>query len=234
MAGEWQLMGHARLWEIYDWQSSPPGDDKGYLAGMLVGMARHDFGMDDTLSFRAMLSPDLFLGKSGYPLLLVTGETANGTTPLVDRQHPMISSWSYPARKGPNVGSIGKEWLIVQRAQSPHRRTRGHQTSWEAATGATPALAPTGADFHPRSARSLQWCSGAYLAPGALGIRTAPVRAAGNSNHSVRLGTHRTGAGFADTGSCAICWLSLAADPSGRRNRACACQVAQSLHQSQP
>ncbi|MEI9932515.1 MAG: hypothetical protein WDM89_18750 [Rhizomicrobium sp.] len=35
-----------------------------------------------------MLSPDPFMGKSGYPLLLATGETANGTTPLVDRQHP--------------------------------------------------------------------------------------------------------------------------------------------------
>jgi hypothetical protein len=36
-----------------------------------------------------MLSLDpLTMGDDGYPLLLQTGETADGTTPLVDRQHP--------------------------------------------------------------------------------------------------------------------------------------------------
>ena len=35
-----------------------------------------------------MLSPDPFMGKRGYPLLLAAGETADGVTPLVDRQHP--------------------------------------------------------------------------------------------------------------------------------------------------
>src|SRR4030095_11229460 len=28
------------------------------------------------------------IGKEGYPLLLQTGETADGVTPLIDRQHP--------------------------------------------------------------------------------------------------------------------------------------------------
>ena len=35
-----------------------------------------------------MLSPDPLMGPSGYPLLLASGETANGVTPLIDRQHP--------------------------------------------------------------------------------------------------------------------------------------------------
>jgi len=35
-----------------------------------------------------MLSPEPFMGSSGYPLLLATGETANGISHLVDRQHP--------------------------------------------------------------------------------------------------------------------------------------------------
>jgi hypothetical protein len=82
------LMGHMTLWGIYDSQSGPRGDDKTFLAGMLMGMARRDFGASDTLQFRAMLSPDPFMGKSGYPLLFATGETANGTTHLIDRQHP--------------------------------------------------------------------------------------------------------------------------------------------------
>jgi hypothetical protein len=88
MLGDWMVMGHMMLWGIYDDQSGPRGADKTFLAGMLMGMAQRDFGADDTLSFRAMLSPDPFMGRVGYPLLLATGETANGTTPLIDRQHP--------------------------------------------------------------------------------------------------------------------------------------------------
>jgi hypothetical protein len=88
MAGDWMLMGHLRLDGIYDWQSGPRGDEMAFLAGMAMGMARRDFGQADTLQFRAMLSPDPFMGKRGYPLLLATGETADGTTHLVDRQHP--------------------------------------------------------------------------------------------------------------------------------------------------
>ena len=88
MAGDWMVMLHATLWGIYDDQSGPRGDQKYFSAGMLMGMARRDFGASDSLQFRAMLSPDPFMGRSGYPLLLASGETANGTTPLIDRQHP--------------------------------------------------------------------------------------------------------------------------------------------------
>jgi hypothetical protein len=88
LAGDWMLMGHLRLNAIYDWQSGPRGDDMAFLAGMAMGTARRDFGEADTLQFRAMLSPDPFMGKRGYPLLLATGETSDGTTHLVDRQHP--------------------------------------------------------------------------------------------------------------------------------------------------
>jgi hypothetical protein len=55
---------------------------------MVMGMARRDLGASDTLQLRAMLSPDPVMGKRGYPLLLASGETANGQVPLVDRQHP--------------------------------------------------------------------------------------------------------------------------------------------------
>ncbi len=88
MAGDWMLMLHGTLWGVYDSQSGPRGDDKFFAPGMLMGMARRDFGGTDTLQFRAMLSPDPLMGRSGYPLLLATGETADGSTALVDRQHP--------------------------------------------------------------------------------------------------------------------------------------------------
>lgn len=88
MAGDWMLMGHAMLDGVYDTQNGPRGDDKAFVSGMVMGMARRDFANGDTLQFRAMLSPDPLMGKSGYPLLLASGETADGVTPLVDRQHP--------------------------------------------------------------------------------------------------------------------------------------------------
>lgn len=88
MAGDWMLMGHLTLVGVYDTQSGPRGDDKTFLEGMAMGSARRNFGDGDTLNFRAMLSPEPFMGRSGYPLLLATGETANGATPLIDRQHP--------------------------------------------------------------------------------------------------------------------------------------------------
>jgi hypothetical protein len=55
---------------------------------MVMGMATRHFESGDTLEFRTMESPEPLMGKSGYPLLLATGETADGKTPLVDRQHP--------------------------------------------------------------------------------------------------------------------------------------------------
>jgi hypothetical protein len=86
--GPWMLMGHMTLNGVYDWQGGPRGDEKAFISGMIMGMARRSFANGDTLNLRAMLAPDPLMGASGYPLLLQTGETANGVTPLVDRQHP--------------------------------------------------------------------------------------------------------------------------------------------------
>jgi len=86
-AGEWTLMGHTTLNGVYAWSDGPRGDEKGFLAGMIMGAARRDFSQG-TLNLRAMLSPDPFMGGNGYPLLLAAGESADGVTPLVNRQHP--------------------------------------------------------------------------------------------------------------------------------------------------
>jgi hypothetical protein len=88
MRGRWMLMGHGIIDGVYDWQQGPRGDQKAFAPGMLMGMAQRSFATGDTLQFRAMLSPDPFMGKRGYPLLLASGETADGVTRLVDRQHP--------------------------------------------------------------------------------------------------------------------------------------------------
>jgi hypothetical protein len=87
MTGNWMLMAHGTANLVYDHQSGLRGTDKTFVNGMLMAMARHPLG-DGMMQFRAMLSPDPLMGPAGYPLLLATGETANGRTPLVDRQHP--------------------------------------------------------------------------------------------------------------------------------------------------
>jgi len=87
-AGQWTLMGHLSLNAVYDWQEGPRGDEMAFVSGMVMGMARRELGGESTVQVRAMLSPDPLIGRRGYPLLLASGETADGLTPLVDRQHP--------------------------------------------------------------------------------------------------------------------------------------------------
>jgi len=87
MSGDWMLMAHGVLNLVYDTQGGPRGDDKAFASGMLMGMAQRPIG-NGTLQFKAMVSPDPIMGPSGYPLLLASGETANGRDRLIDRQHP--------------------------------------------------------------------------------------------------------------------------------------------------
>lgn len=87
MSGDWTLMAHGVLNLVYDSQSGPRGDDKAFASGMLMGMAQHPLG-NGTVQFKAMISPDPLMGARGYPLLIASGETANGRDRLIDRQHP--------------------------------------------------------------------------------------------------------------------------------------------------
>jgi hypothetical protein len=85
--GGWSTMVHGYATLVYDRQGGPRGDTETFSASMLMGMGQHPLG-DGTLTLRAMISLDPLMGKSGYPLLLATGETADGQHELVDRQHP--------------------------------------------------------------------------------------------------------------------------------------------------
>ncbi|HZZ69546.1 MAG TPA: hypothetical protein VFE18_15340 [Phenylobacterium sp.] len=106
MVGPWSVMFHGDLYGVYDQQNGPRGAEKDFVSGMFMGMAQRPVGDVGTLQLRAMLSPDPLMGPTGYPLLLATGETANGKTPLVDRQHPhdlfMELSASYSVKLSAN------------------------------------------------------------------------------------------------------------------------------------
>jgi len=102
--GDWMLMAHGTLDVVRDEQQGPRGADATFASGMLMGMARRPLG-DGTLQFKAMFSPDPLMGARGYPLLLASGETANGVDHLLDRQHPHDFVMELSASASWNVGT---------------------------------------------------------------------------------------------------------------------------------
>ncbi len=101
-ADDWMVMLHGKVTGVADWQSGPRGDDMVLSQSMLMAMATRTIENGDTLGLKAMLSGDPFMGRRGYPLLLASGETADGVTHLVDRQHPhdmlmeLAATYSHP------------------------------------------------------------------------------------------------------------------------------------------
>ena len=88
MRGEWMVMLHGLADIVFDHQGGPRGDEEFFSDNMGMVMALRPLG-SGTLGLRGMASLEpASIGKEGYPLLLQTGETADGVTPLIDRQHP--------------------------------------------------------------------------------------------------------------------------------------------------
>jgi hypothetical protein len=112
MSGDWTLMAHGVVNLVYDHQSGPRGNDKLFPSGMLMGMARRPLG-DGTLQLRAAVSPDPLMGRRGYPLLLASGETANGRDRLIDRQHPHDLFMELSASASQNVGPKSSVFLYA-------------------------------------------------------------------------------------------------------------------------
>ncbi len=112
MSGEWMTMLHGYVNAVYDHQGGDRGGEKTFSSSMLMAAAWRPLG-GGTVGLRGMLSLDPAMGASGYPLLLQTGETADGATPLVDRQHPhdffseLAVSYSRP------IGSEGSAFAYL-------------------------------------------------------------------------------------------------------------------------
>jgi hypothetical protein len=85
--GDWSLAAHGFVNAVHDEQGGPRGDIKNFSNSMFMGTAERPW-LAGSIELRSMLSLDPAMGKGGYPLLFQTGETANGTTHLVERQHP--------------------------------------------------------------------------------------------------------------------------------------------------
>jgi hypothetical protein len=104
-SGAWTFMVHGFADLVYTHQGGPRGNAKGFGPTMGMLMAQRPVG-GGTFGARAMLSIDpATVGRTGYPLLLQTGEAADGH-PLIDRQHPhdlfmeLAASYSHPIGGG--------------------------------------------------------------------------------------------------------------------------------------
>jgi len=112
MAGDWMLMLHGYTDLVYDRQGGERGDEKTFVPSMFMAMGQRPAG-PGTWGLRAMLSLDPLMGRAGYPLLLQTGETADGVEELVDRQHPhdafmeLATTYSLPVGRGSVFGYFG-------------------------------------------------------------------------------------------------------------------------------
>lgn len=106
--GQWRFMTDAFVNAVFSKESGPRGDAGRFGTGMLMVMGRRPFSKG-ALGFRFMTTAEPAMGSSGYPLLLQTGETADGRTPLMDRQHPhdmlmeLAGTWSRNFSDGSSV-----------------------------------------------------------------------------------------------------------------------------------
>jgi hypothetical protein len=112
VSGDWMLMAHGVVNLVYDHQSGRRGDNKAFASGMMMGMARRPIG-NGTLQLKAMVSPDPLMGRRGYPLLLASGETANGRDRLIDRQHPHDFFMELSASVSQDIGSNGSVFVYA-------------------------------------------------------------------------------------------------------------------------
>lgn len=108
----WDAMVHGYVNGIYDHQGGRRGSSKWLSQSMAMLMADRPAG-EGKVSFRSMLSLEPLMGKSGYPLLLQAGETADGNNPLIDAQHPHDLFMELAGRYDHPVGEEASAFLYM-------------------------------------------------------------------------------------------------------------------------
>jgi hypothetical protein len=107
--GQWNGMLHGYIVAATGHGDGPRGGSDSFVESMFMAMGQRPLA-GGTLGLRAMASLDPWtLPRDGYALLLQTGETADGHTHLVDRQHPhdalmeLAATWSHPVGDADSV-----------------------------------------------------------------------------------------------------------------------------------
>lgn len=154
MLGDWHVMVHGMADLIADRQSGPRGGDQVYSTSMLMGMAGRELG-EGQLDLRAMASLDPLMGKAGYPELFQSGETADGRTPLVDRQHPHNALMELAATLSWPLGDARRVFVYGGPVAEP-------------ALGPTAYMHRASAQADPQAPISHHWLDSTHVADGVL------------------------------------------------------------------
>jgi hypothetical protein len=110
--GSWRLMVHADAFGVFTHQGGPRGGDQGFSTNMAMAAATRPL-LHGTFTVRAMGSLEPLMGPRGYRLILQTGETADGRTHLVDRQHPHDAAMELAAAYSRTLGARTSAFLYV-------------------------------------------------------------------------------------------------------------------------
>jgi len=138
-AGSWRIAAHGFANTGAVTEGGPRGDSDWFLASMFGATASHDHGAG-SLELGAMFSLDPVMGPEGYPLLLQTGETADGVRILFDRQHPHDLFMLLGARYRVRLGSDASASVSVAYPGEP---ALGPPAFVHRASAASTPLAPT-------------------------------------------------------------------------------------------
>ncbi len=140
MSGPWMTMWGGTVDLNQDAQGGPRGDTKTFSSSVLMFMAR-DALTDGAFGLRLMVSGDPLMGRSGYPELFQTGETADGVHPLVDRQHPHNLLMEAAVSYARDLSAASSAYLYAGLAGEP---ALGPPAFMHRFSGADDPLAPLG------------------------------------------------------------------------------------------
>src|SRR4029450_2838583 len=96
----------------YTDQGGPRGGRQAFSTDMMLAAAGRDWGRDRWAA-RAMLSLEALGGRSGYRHILQTGESADGVTHLIDRQHPHDFAMELATMYSHSIGAQGSLFLYA-------------------------------------------------------------------------------------------------------------------------
>ena len=108
----WRVMVHAGVFGVFTRQGGPRGGGQAFSTNMAMAAGSRMLGRG-MFTLRAMTSLEPLMGPRGYRLLLQTGETADGRTGLVDRQHPHDLAMELAAIYSHPLGARGSAFAYV-------------------------------------------------------------------------------------------------------------------------
>lgn len=153
-SGRWSFMLDGFVNMVYQEEREPRGESEIFSTNMLMLAGERSLG-SGRFRFRVMASLEPSLGKEGYPLLLQTGESADGRNPLFDRQHPHDLFMEVAAAYERPAGEAGSFFVYFAPVGEP-------------ALGPSAFVHRFSASDNPVAPLSHHWLDGTHISHGVL------------------------------------------------------------------